>query len=304
MNKFVKRTAQVLGGVGVLAAVLFGSAELKARARLGQKFETHRLDLPLPAANDQSAVLRGQHLVSARYGCLHCHGENLGGGVMIDQPGVGKVLGPNLTLGKGGATRGYSMADWDRVVRHGVKRDGTPSIMPSQDFFRMSDAELSDIVAYVRSRPPVDAEVPAPRFGPVGKVLLALGKLPLAAEHQEPNRAHPSEPPATADSVQFGEHLAATCTACHRSSLGGGPMQFGPPDWPAAANLTPHATGLGDWSYDDFDRALTQGISKDGRELKEPMKGIVPSAKGMLPTERKALWTYLRSVPPVATSKG
>jgi len=81
-------------------------------------------------------------------------------------------------------------------------------------------------------------------------------------------------------------------------------MQFGPPDWPAAANLTPHETGLGDWSYDDFERALTQGVSKDGRVLQEPMKGIVPAAKSMLPTERKALWTYLRTLPPVAANKG
>ena len=55
MNRVVKRAAQVLGGVGVLVAVAFGTAELKSRARLGQKFEVHRIELPLPAANDQSA---------------------------------------------------------------------------------------------------------------------------------------------------------------------------------------------------------------------------------------------------------
>ena len=50
----------------------------------------------------------------------------------------------------------------------------------------MSDAELSDIVAYIRSLPALDAAVPGPRFGPVGTVLLALGKFPLSAEHQPP----------------------------------------------------------------------------------------------------------------------
>ena len=114
---------------------------------------------------------------------------------------------------------------------------------------------------------------------------------------------HASRPPETADSSEFGEHLAATCTACHRGNLAGGPMPFGPPDWPKAANLTGHATGLRDWSYEDFERALTQGLSKDGRALREPMSGVVAGTKAMLPTERKALWTYLRSVAAHATNE-
>ena len=79
-------------------------------------------------------------------------------------------------------------------------------------------------------------------------------------------------------------------------------MSFGAPDWPAAANLTRHDSGLGSWSYDDFERALTQGVSKDGHQLREPMAAVVMGTKGMLPTERKALWTYLRSVKPAATN--
>jgi mono/diheme cytochrome c family protein len=222
---------------------------------------------------------------------------------MIDDPAIGSILGPNLTTGKGGRTARYSMADWDRIVRHGVKPDGSAAIMPSEDFFRMSDEELSDIVAYTRAIPAVDAEVPRPRLGPIGKVLLALGKLPISAEHQpDPTGVHPSRPPETADSVEFGEHLAAACSTCHRSNFAGGPMPFGPPAWPAAANLTRHATGLRDWSYSDFERAITQGISKDGRRLREPMTSVVQSTRAMLPTERKALWTYLRSMAPVVTS--
>jgi len=222
---------------------------------------------------------------------------------MIDDPAIGSILGPNLTRGKGGRTARYTMADWDRIVRHGVKPDGSAAIMPSEDFFRMSDEELSDIVAYIRAAPAVEAEVPRPRFGPIGKVLLALGKLPISAEHQpDSTQAHPSRPPETADNVEFGAHLAAVCITCHRSNLAGGPMPFGPPNWPAAANLTQHTMGLGDWSYSDFERAITQGISKDGRRLREPMTSVVQSTRAMLPTERKAIWTYLRSMAPVATS--
>jgi mono/diheme cytochrome c family protein/cytochrome c2 len=299
----LKGAAIGLGAIVVSTLLLFTVAAVKASSRLTRKFETHRIGLALPPPSDAAAVARGKHLVEARYGCNVCHGSNLAGGVMIDDPAIGSILGPNLTSGKGGRTAHYTMADWDRIVRHGVKPDGSAAIMPSEDFFRMSDEELSDIVAYTRALPAVDAEVPRPRLGPIGKVLLALGKLPISAEHQ-PNasQAHPSRPPETADSVEFGEHLAAPCSTCHRSNFAGGPMAFGPPAWPPAANLTRDASGLRDWSYSDFERAITHGISKDGRQLREPMTSVVQSASAMLPTERKALWTYLRSLAPVAVS--
>lgn len=304
MKKALKRTGMVLGGVVALALAFYALMAAKASSRLSQKFETHRIELPLPVAGDAAAIARGKHLVEARYGCKACHGENLGGGTMINDPMIGAVLGTNLTSGKGGRIANYSMVDWDRIVRHGVKQDGTGTLMPSEDFFKMSDAELSDVVSYVLSVPAVNAEVPSLKLGPVGRVLVALGKLPISAERQPSSQAHPATPPATADTTEFGAHLAAICTGCHRTNLAGGPMAFGPPDWPAAANLTPHASGMGAWSYDDFERALTQGTGKDGHTLRKPMSDVVVGTKVMSPTERKALWTYLRSLKPLATNEG
>ena len=303
MNKWSKRVGIALGIIGVAGLALFGAASIAARARLGKHYETHRIALPLPPETDLAAIERGKHLVTARYGCAACHGQNLGGGVMIDDPAIGHVRGPNLTRGIGNRTASYAMSDWDRIVRHGVKPDGTPAIMPSEDFFKMSDAELSEIVAYVRSVPAVDGAVPAPSFGPIGKVLLALGKMPISAEHM-PSSVHPSVSPPATDNSQFGEHLAATCVTCHRQNLAGGPMAFGPPSWPAAANLTQHAMGLRDWSFDDFDKALSQGLSKDGHRLRSPMADVVQGTKGMDMTERRALWTYLRQVPSSPTNPG
>lgn len=294
-NRLLKRVGIGVGGLAALGLALFGAASAKASARLGTVYETHRIDLPLPAESDTAAIARGKHLVTARYACAACHGENLAGGVMIEDPALGSVRGPNLTRGRGGVTASYQMADWDRIVRHGVKPDGKPTIMPSDDFFKMSDAELSDIVAYIRSVPAVDGEVPAPNLGPVGKVLLALGKLPLSAERQ-PAGSHPASPPATAESAAFGEHLTATCLGCHRQNLAGGRIPFGPPSWPAAANLTPHAQGLGTWSFEQFEQAVVQGVSKDGRKLLPPMAEVVQGTKNMSVTERKAMWAYLQSL--------
>lgn len=337
MARFGKILAGVLGALVVLLAIAFVLASLQASARLGRKFETHRVQLPVPfplsaseierlraehaaaasgepgeaAPSDgeltsrahEQAVARGKHLVEARYGCNACHGDNMAGGTMINDPAIAVIKGPNLTSGKGGVVSGYTTADWDRIVRHGVLRDGSQAIMPSEDYFAMSDHELSDIVAYIRSRPAVDAATPKGTFGPIGKVLLALGKYPLSAERvQDHLRAHVIEPPPAADTPEFGAHLTATCLGCHRSNLAGGPMQFGPPDWPPAANLTPHASGLGNWSFEDFDRALTEGVSRDGRQLRDPMTHVIPGTRAMSQTERKAIWTYLHGLAPQATN--
>jgi mono/diheme cytochrome c family protein len=175
--------------------------------------------------------------------------------------------------------------------------------MPSQDLFAMSDQELSDIVAYVRSLPPVDAQMPPPAFGPVGKLLLAFGNFPLSADKlKDHHRTHARAAPPVADTAEFGAHLAATCTGCHRDNLAGGPMPFGPPDWPAASNLTPDATGLNGWTLADFERALTKGVSKGGRALREPMTHVLPGTRAMTPTERKALWRYLTALAPQRTN--
>ncbi len=296
MRKLLRRSIWIVGGVAASLALLFTALAFKASARLAQTHHTHPFEQPLPDGADQAAIQRGKHLAHSRYACTACHGVDLGGGTMIDDPAIGAVLGPNITRGAGSATHEYSMQDWDHIVRHGIKPDSTGSLMPSGDYFQMSDQELSDLVAYARAVPPVDRSVPPPSLGPVGKVLVATGKLPISAEKQS-SGAHPQHPPAEAESVEFGRHLSAVCTGCHRATLAGGPMEFGPPDWPAAANLTPHVSGLGNWSYEDFDRALVEGLTKDGRTMRAPMSDVIASTRGLSTTEKKALWTYLQSLP-------
>ena len=76
-------------------------------------------------------------------------------------------------------------------------------------------------------------------------------------------------------------------------------MPFGPPDWPPASNLTQHESSLRGLSFEDFERTLVKGVTKDGRTLREPMTLMLASAQAMTQTERRALWTYLISLPPL-----
>lgn len=321
----------------VVAACIYGWASMKDRALLARTIETHSVDFPIPfplteaeiaevtqaqgaptnggAPTDGDApaevdldaiavaraVERGDHLVHARYGCVECHGQNFGGGVMVDDPMLGRLLGPNITAGPGGRTAAYTAGDWDRIVRHGVRPDGRPAAMPSSDFRRMSDQELSDVVAYIRSRPVVDNTVPPVTLGPVGKILMATGKLPLSADlitdHQGP---HAVAPPTSVADVTFGEHLAGICTGCHGETFTGGPVPGGDPSWPPAADLTPSGR-LGGWTQEQFATTLRTGKRPDGTELLPPMSLMAVYAQRMTDTEISALYLYLKSLPTVRT---
>lgn len=253
----------------------------------------------------QRAIERGEHLVLSRYACVECHGKDFSGGVMVDDPAIGTLLGRNLTLGQGSVTTAYTMADWDRIVRHGVKPDGTGAVMPSEDYLAMSDQELSDIVAYVRSMPAKDAEVAPPAFGPVGKVLLATGEFKIAAtmvhDHQA---AHAVLPPEPEVSVEFGAHVAKVCSGCHNPEFSGGPRPGTPPDWATPLNLTPHEEGLAGWTFEQFETVMRQGVRPDGSQVKAPMSLMPQYAARMTDTEMRALWAYLQQLPPKPTPQG
>ena len=84
----------------------------------------------------------------------------------------------------------------------------------------------------------------------------------------------------------------------------GGKMPFGPPEWPEAANLTQDPTGLKGWTFEDFEKAITQGISKTtGNPLRDPMSLILPYAQRMTPTERPARWTFFLGLAPLPKNR-
>lgn len=324
MKTFVRIVA-LLAGIGLLAAgAVWVWAGRALEAKLSKTWEVHDLQLaiPTPLTDEEIAELRalppdappdaappevdvdavaleraqarGKHLVEAIYGCTDCHGEDYGGGTMIDDPWFATFYGPNLT--RGGVTADFTPADWDRAIRHGVLPDGRASVMSSIDFVGMSDQELSDIVAWIQSLPPVDRVMPPRRFGPVGRFLIATGEFPLSAariDHDAPHRVAP--PPALAD-VAFGAHIANVCTGCHGKDLTGGPIPGGSPDWGPAANLTPSADGLAGWDFHDFVRAMHELKRPDGTAIREPMSLVAPYAARMTDTELRALWMYLQSV--------
>ncbi len=320
MKKVLKTVLALLAILVLAAGAFYAWATMRVSSLRSREIATHTVDFPIPfplteaeAAEIPSpdsagavavarAIERGRHLVDSRYLCTECHGDDFGGGTMIDDRALGRILGPNITRGRGSVVSAYGPSDWDRAVRHGVAPSGTPSVMPAEDFQLMSDQELADIVAYIQSMPPVDNEVVTVDLGPVGTVLVALGQLRFAADVIPTHTtAHAETPPATEVTAEFGKHLAGVCTGCHRADLSGGPVPGGDPSWPPARNLTPHADGLATWSYDDFTRAMRDAKRPDGADLREPMSMITDFTRNMSDTELQALWMYLQSLPATST---
>jgi mono/diheme cytochrome c family protein len=287
------RLAGWLGLIVVAAAV---SVYAASERMLRKVYVVPETTLPIPT--DRLAVERGEHLVKAVAACVLCHGEDLGGKVYAEMGPVGMVAGRNLTRGQGGIGGEFSDADWVHALRYGVRRDRTTLIMmPSEVYTKFTDADLGAVIAYVKQVPPVDREVPQSRFGPVGRALLAVGRMNILTAPKTFHVDTPSsaEPMPTAG---YGRYLAdiSGCHGCHGFGLSGGKVA-GPDDLPPASNLTP--AGIGSWTESDFFRALRQGRRPDGTAINEFMPWRNYAAMGDL--DLRALWLYLRSVPPKAS---
>ena len=245
----------------------------------------------------ERAVARGEHYMNSRAACTHCHGEDLGGKMVADAMPVFRMICPNITTGTGSVVSTYTTDDWVRIIRHGVNQDKHASPMPSLDYTWFSDQEVSDLIAYIQSQPPVDRTMDPAEVGFIGKMLIAQGKIPISAElidHQAARLKYPPEEQPTAD---FGKHLVQVCTGCHGQNLSGGPILGGDPNWPQAPNLTKHPSGLGDWGYEDFEKAMRTTIRPDGTLIGEPFPAAY--TKNLSDIELLALWKYIESVPAV-----
>lgn len=318
MKRFLKILGWSLVAIAGIAIVAYGIAWWVSKIRYDRHWVTHEADFPIPfplsdaelaalreeritgvdleALALSRATARGKHLIESRVSCNFCHGADFGGFAIVDVPMVGRWVAPNITEGEGSVTRGYTASDWDRAVRHGLRRNGRSSSMPAIDFVNLSDRELSDIVVYIRSQPPVDRDLGPVKFGPVFTFLTATDSSAFSASVIDHQKAHATVPPVSAPTVEYGEHLVQVCRGCHGERLSGGKLK-GDPNMPIVANLTPHETGLRDWTEADFIRAMREGRRKDGTAI----SGFMPwkSYGQMGDTELRAMYAYLRTVSPL-----
>ena len=280
----------VLGIVALAAIAVYAITEIW----LG---ETYSVEVSaVTVATEPAAIAEGRRLAVTR-GCAECHGADLGGRAVVDDPAIGVFYASNLTAGSGGIAGQYDVADWQRAIRHGVGADGRPLVlMPSFEYQAMSDGDLGRLIGYMITVPPVDRPSRPSSPGPLARVLLTIGDAKLSARMIDHNAARPTPPPP-GPTAAYGAYLANGCTGCHGDGLSGGPIPAVPPDWPAGSNLTPDPdTGLGQWSAADFAAALRQGVRPDGKKL-DPVMPWQQFAE-LTDWEVAALWAYLKTVAP------
>ncbi|MEO8201524.1 MAG: c-type cytochrome, partial [Gemmatimonadota bacterium] len=266
-NKFVRGLGILIGVVLAIVVAIVGLIYFVSWRQLSKSYDVTPASLVVPS--DSAAIARGRHLSIARLGCSDCHAADLGGQVAIDAMPFGRFVPTNLTPGGVGGT--YTDADWVRAIRNGVRPNGSPLVfMPSHSLSHLGAEDLGAVIAYVKSVPAVTRDLPPSSVGPIGRMLMATGKVPLIAARVIDQKAPIPQAPPEGVTAEYGGYLVATggCRDCHGPSLSGGKIAGGPDD-PPAKNITP--TGIGQWSEADFLRALRQGTRPDGTPINQFM---------------------------------
>jgi mono/diheme cytochrome c family protein len=302
MKRALKWFGMILGGlVGLIlltALVLYA----KTRIQFNKTYDVRVETVIIPT--DSDSIEHGKHLAAVL--CAECHGDDLGGTPnWLVLPNIAAIFPPNLTSGQGSVTTNFTDEDWVRVLRHGVKPDGSSVfIMRSMDFYYLSDDDLGDLLAYVKSIPPVDrsneiAENTHLTF--LGNVVYgagAFGNQLSATLIDQDNR--PSSFPEPGVTTEYGEYLVNVngCRACHGAQLAGGKPSE--PNSPLAPNLTPGGELIA-WTDADFIQTLRTGVALSGHPL-NPKFMPWPYKGRMTDDELKAIFLYLQSLPELPTS--
>jgi cytochrome c553 len=232
----------------VLAALVVGF--------LGGRPLAREWDVPLePIAlpTDSASIEEGGRLARIT-GCRACHDEGLTGGYAFsDDLLLGRVVAVNLTR----ILPSYTDAELVRLLRHGVREDGTSAVVvPSEMFVHLADEDLARIIAWLRTVPPAGETYPKRKIGLLGKLGLLTGKYRTAADLVPAGVRWPERRPGPDDGAALGRYLAmTTCTECHGQDLAGFPDEA--PSLAIAAAYTP----------EQFRHLLRTGEALGGRRL-------------------------------------
>lgn len=258
----------------------------------------------------QDLIKQGQYLAIAG-DCAACHtapgGKPFAGGVAISTP-IGKIYSTNITPSKADGIGNYSLAEFEKAVRHGVRRDGANlyPAMPYTAYARINDQDMQALYAwFMHGVAPVDSRAPQTSLPFPFNIRLSMAGWNLIFAKDTPYKNDPTQ------SAQWnrGAYLVqglAHCSTCHTprnalmaeesgKALGGASLGT----W-FAPNITPddHA-GIGHWSADDLASYLSTGRSPTGSQAGGPMlEAIDKSFSKLSPGDIQAIVSYIRSVKP------
>ena len=265
----------------------------------------------IASASAQGDAKRGEYLVKAG-GCLGCHTEEkkdavpFAGGRALKTP-FGTFFGPNITPHPQAGIGRWTEADFVRAMRHGTRPDGANYFpaFPYPSFTKITDSDLRDLWAYLRTLPPSARASQEHDLGFLfgWRFLVTVWKWFFFTPGPFASLQGASE------IVNRGAYLVQAlghCGECHtpRNFLGGpkrGRFLAGgkTPEGKDVSNLTP--TGLKKkWGDKDLADFLTTGLTPDGDVPAEAMGEVIRNTTSLLtPQDLAATIAYLRSLPPL-----
>jgi mono/diheme cytochrome c family protein len=262
---------------------------------------------PIAANTSAQALQRGESIF--RGTCEGCHrgpdSQRVSGTELKEMPEfLGTFYSANITSHP---TQGIGSAkdeELARIIRYGVSRDGRLTVMPASG---MGDDDLAAVLGFIRSDNPLfeadEQKNPPPNFSFVGRMAFNMA-------FSVPKRPASGIPvPPKAVTVEYGRYMAHDvhdCSACHTAGMDpdraegkkafAGGFEFRGADGKPifSSNITFDSTGIEGWSYEDFARAVRDGLAPDGVPVRWPM----PRFRGADETDLRAIYEYLRSRPP------
>jgi mono/diheme cytochrome c family protein len=268
----------------------------------------------VPASLAQADIVkRGEYLAKAA-DCVVCHttkeGDAFAGGLPFPAPS-GTLYSTNITADKDTGIGDYSDQDFLNAVQRGIRKDGARlyPAMPYTSYTFMTDADVLAIKAYLFSLPVVRRENQRDtlQFPFNQRWTMTFWSWAFNPNTRfTPNNAKSAE-------WNRGAYIAealAHCGECHtprnpafaldnRRKFAG--AAYG---WLAFNITSDKGTGIGSWSDEEIFSYLAQGHAVGRGTASGPMAEVVDySLSHMDPGDIRALATYLRSVPAVASSE-
>lgn len=259
-------------------------------------------------AQAPGSVERGKYLMQGVVACGNCHfargdkgqpllDKGLSGGMVFDEPPF-KAYAANITPDPDTGIGKWTDAQLAKAIREGIRPDkrviGPP--MPIEFYRHLSDDDLAAIIAYLRAQPPVKNVVPKSEY-----------RMPLPRSYGPPVKS--VKAPPESNKLQYGRYLVEIghCMDCHTprndkgmlvmARLGAGGQSFkGPWGESISRNLTPHETGLKNWTDAEISKAVREGTDRTGQHYKPPMG--YDFYKNISDSDMSAIITYLRSLKP------
>ncbi|MES3008368.1 MAG: cytochrome c [Pseudomonadota bacterium] len=249
------------------------------------------------------AIKRGEYLVSAG-GCISCHEDietgQLSGGMALESD-FGVFYVPNITPHESTGIGSWSGEDFLLAMKHGRSPDRSfyfPAF-PYRSYAGLTDTDVLDIAAYLRSLTPIESIVPEHEI-PAWLFRWMMAGWNIVADLQPSPSEIPAEP-----QLQRGAYLARSlghCGECHtpRNVIGIPDVsrEFAGAELSDAHVEAIDSTALTNWTEEDFAFLLFLGMKPDGEYVGGEMEAVIEHNTSKLTEEdRLALAAFFKHDP-------